>query len=372
MLYSEPHKESPKWSEDDGIIVKRKTNPKEATVEAWGLVDGQPIGKHFHLMVYDDLVTRESVNTPDMIAKVTEAWELSLNLASGEGKKRYIGTRYHFNDTYSQILKRGSGKPRIHPATEDGTPNGNPVYMTKDQLAEKRRDMGSYIFSSQMLLNPLADEAQGFKYEWVRYYENGLTGVGLNKYILVDPANEKKKNSDYSVFWVVGLGSDGNYYLLDVVRDRMNLTERGNILFHLHRKWQPLRVGYEKYSMQSDIDHLLNRQGREHYHFDIVELGGNLAKTDRIRKLIPLFEQGKIYMPNSCFKTNYEGKTEDLISLFIEQEYKAFPVSNHDDMLDCLARICDSKMELLFPMTTEKKDERYKRKPLRTTSWMAR
>ncbi len=57
------------WSEDEGIIVKRRTNPKEATIEAWGLVDGQPIGKHFGLLIYDDVVTPESVTTPDMIAK---------------------------------------------------------------------------------------------------------------------------------------------------------------------------------------------------------------------------------------------------------------------------------------------------------------
>ena len=73
VLYANPSKESPKWSEDDGIIVRRKSNPNEATVEAWGVVDGQPISKHFVGLVYDDVVTRDSVNTPEMIDKTTEA-----------------------------------------------------------------------------------------------------------------------------------------------------------------------------------------------------------------------------------------------------------------------------------------------------------
>lgn len=51
ILWEQPRKEAPKWSEDDGIIVRRAGNPKEATIEAWGLVDGQPTSKHYGLVV---------------------------------------------------------------------------------------------------------------------------------------------------------------------------------------------------------------------------------------------------------------------------------------------------------------------------------
>lgn len=82
ILYTNPKREAPVWSLRNGIMVKRKSNAREATVEGWGLVDGQPISKHFLLRIYEDIVTRESVNTPEMIIKTTEAWELSQNLAS--------------------------------------------------------------------------------------------------------------------------------------------------------------------------------------------------------------------------------------------------------------------------------------------------
>ena len=61
VLYQDPQKQSPKWSEDDGLIVKRKGNPKESTIEAHGLVDGMPTGKHFLIMNYDDVVTEKSI-----------------------------------------------------------------------------------------------------------------------------------------------------------------------------------------------------------------------------------------------------------------------------------------------------------------------
>jgi len=162
ILYTTPRKDSPKWSEDDGLIVRRKSNPKEATVEAHGLVDGQPTSKHFSVLVYDDVVTRESVTTPDMIRKTTDAWALSLNLASDGGKKRYIGTRYHYNDTYKTIMDRKAAKTRIYPATKNGKVDGQPVLIGKDVLVDKRREMGPYVFGCQMLQDPKADEIQGF------------------------------------------------------------------------------------------------------------------------------------------------------------------------------------------------------------------
>lgn len=357
ILYKDPKKEAPKWSEDDGIVVKRKGNPKEQTVEAWGLVDGQPTSKHYRLMVYDDVVTRESVSTPDMILKVTGAWELSRNLAAQGGITRYIGTRYHYFDTYAEMMKRGSAKVRIHTERDE---RGKPVLMSEELLTEKRRDMGPYTYACQMGQNPSADSTQGFKHEWVRQYQNANL-AGLNKYILVDAASgkRKEKDNDYTSMFCVGLGPDKKFLVLDMLRDRLNLAERTRALFEMHKKFIPfggvLGVGYEEYGMQADIQHIKDKQEIENYRFDITELGGPMPKNDRIRRLIPLFEQGRILLSQSCYKTNYEKKTEDLVTVFIEEEYKPFPVMRHDDMLDCLARLEDEAMKsiLAWPIMGE-------------------
>jgi len=44
--WQNPQKESPKWSEDDGLIVKRKGNPRESMREAWGLANGHEGRNH--------------------------------------------------------------------------------------------------------------------------------------------------------------------------------------------------------------------------------------------------------------------------------------------------------------------------------------
>ncbi|MDR1359480.1 MAG: hypothetical protein LBJ82_00725, partial [Deltaproteobacteria bacterium] len=178
------------WSEDDGLVVRREGNRREATVEAWGLVDGQPIGRHFDLLVYDDVVTPESVNTPEMIRKTTDAYKVSLNLVGKNPRIRIIGTRYHAADTYSEIMEKGSVKPRIYPATTDGTFEGEPVLLTREALEAKRRDMGPFIFACQMLQNPLADKAQGFAPEWFRKLPQDAPDASLmNRYIVADPAS---------------------------------------------------------------------------------------------------------------------------------------------------------------------------------------
>lgn len=355
VLWSDPKKQAPKWSEDDGIIVKRKSNPKEATVEAWGVVDGQPTGKHFPRLVYDDVVTKESVTNPDMIAKTTDSLALSYNLGAHGGTKRFVGTRYHFNDTYRTVIDRGTVQVRTYAATEDGTPDGRPVLLDAEALAQKRRDMGSYVFGCQMLQNPRSDETQGFKEEWLRYYDQ-MHAQGLNTYLLVDPANEKRKRSDFTVMWVVGLGPDQNYYLLDGLRDKLNLTQRAAMVIELHRKWKPKQVRYEEYGLQADVQHIKSVQELENYRFDILEVAGQTSKNDRIRRLIPLFEAHRVYLPRTLHRTNYQGQVEDLIEIFKNQEYKAFPVPLHDDMLDALARIEEPTMQLSWPKPGPKRD----------------
>lgn len=347
VLYNNPSGQSPRWSLDEGIIVRRKGVYLEATVEAWGLVDGMPTSRHYTIRVYDDIVTRESVTTPEQIKKVDDCFKLSQFLKARGGSVRVVGTRYHFADQYEKMKASGGWKVR----ERVGVVNNTPVLMTPAELDEFKKivcDGNMYVYNCQMLLNPVAEEAQEFKRSWIRYYRR-LPDTALNLYLFVDPSSgrkEKQSGSDYSVFWLWGLDPLGNYFLVDVIREKLNLLGRWKALKGMMiRHPRILKVYYEQYGMQADVEYHFEKMKIEGFYFTIDELGGKLTKEDRIRKLIPLFEEGKVYLP----EVYVSDSGRDLIKEFIEEEYCLFPFAPHDDMLDAASRIRDEKCEAFHP-----------------------
>jgi hypothetical protein len=309
-LYENPRGTGPvgrptKWSLTRGITVKRKGKPKEATIEAHGLIDGQPTGRHFKLHVYDDVVTQDFIGE-DQLRKTAERFELADNLGTRHGVRKWIaGTRYHFADVYGVILEKGSAKPRIHPATEDGTLSGRPVLLTPEDWGRRKRDQGIKVLSAQMLLNPIAAGVATFETKWFTSYD--VIPSPLNIYMLVDPSKGKGQRSDRTAIAVIGIDQSGIKYLLDGYCHRMTLSERWERIKELKRKWeshpgvQMVRVGYEQYGMVDDIRVMEEQMLRERNRFEIEELAtpetGGHSKRDRIERLEPDIRGGRFRFP---------------------------------------------------------------------------
>jgi hypothetical protein len=392
VCWLKPASEAPVWSTKE-FTVRRRSNPKEATMEAHGLVDGQPTSRHFGLLLYDDVVTRESVTTPEQIRKTTEAWELSDNLGSGTRRKWMIGTRYHFGDTYGDIIARGVVMERRYAATDNGRAEGKPVLLTQDEWDKKRRTQLSTL-AAQMLQNPLSGKERTFEPTWLTRWE--IRPSILNVYIMADPSRGRTSNSDRTAIAVIGIDNRGNKYLLDGFCHRMKLSERWDSLKHLHKKWQAmpgvglLKVGYERFGQQSDDEYFQERMQAENYHFAIEELawpreGGN-SKQHRVERLQPDVQYGAFLLPSvisnagqDCTwsvnaesgsmeyrplqgdsaiakrlkergqahlsaapikRKDEQGKAYDLTAELIS-EMLFFPFAQHDDLIDAVSRIYD-------------------------------
>lgn len=397
IFWADPKREAPGWSEEKGLIVRRKTNPKEATIEAHGLVDGQPTGAHFSLRIYDDVVTLESVNTPEQVKKTTEAWELSDNLgARGEdGKLRawHVGTRYSFADSYNDMIERDALKVRVHPATDNGLPDGKPVFLSPEAWAEKKRKQGPATIACQMLLNPAAGNEAMFRKEWLQFID--IRPSTLNVYIMVDPAHSKKKGSDNTAMAVIGVDAANNKYLLDGFRHKMGLKERWENLRGLRRVWlaqpgvQMVKVGYERYGMQADLEYFEEKMKAEGDAFEIHELNwtsdGAQAKDDRVQRLQPDFAAKKFYLAMVCQRRDdagnmvpyetanqrkvreggqafriftpvrrkdHENNVYSLNKGFLD-EYLTYPFSAKKDLIDAASRLYD--MEPVVPIIIDEK-----------------
>lgn len=408
VLYDAPAKQSPRWSIDGGIVVKRTTNPKEGTVEAWGLVDAQPTSKHFGLRVYDDVVVPKSVTNPEMIKKTTERWQLSDNLGGGKFRRWHIGTRYSFADTYGWIFEQGILTPRIYAATDNGKLDGKPVFVTPERWAEIKQTQRSTV-SAQMLQNPMAGNENMFMPTWFRSYQ--VRPETLNVYIMGDPSKGNSATSDRTAIAVIGIDQHGNKYLLDGVRHRMKMSERWFHLKNLHKKWtktpgvQMVRVGWERYGQQTDDEYFQEKMRLENYSFEVVELAwpkdGKKSKAQRVERLEPDFRNSKFFLPalireigkgdclwsidtnmshlvttplpigklpkqmaaytnagrhhlvaKSIVRKDEDGQLYDLSRCLIE-EMMFFPFAPKDDLVDVTSRIYD--MEPLAPSAHEDK-----------------
>jgi hypothetical protein len=394
VLWENPKKDAPSWSLAGGLVVRRTTNPKEKTLEGYGLIDGMPTGGHWELRIYDDLITERHVTNPEMVKKSTEMWELSDNLGAKGNRKWHIGTRYSFADTYGTILERKILKPRIYAATDNGQMDGKPVFRDLAWWETKKKVQRSSL-AAQMLQNPLAGSENTFRPEWLRPWETRPSTLVV--YIMCDPSKGRTSSSDRTAIAVVGIDSGGNKYLLDGMRHRMSLSERWAAIKMFWHKWtkergvQHVSVGYERYGQQTDDEYFQERMMIENISIPMEELAwpreGGASKKDRVGRLEPDFRLGRFYLPaivyepgmGDCYwqadttkghivtrpvrdltsamqtmkrtgqdhrnakairRLDEDGKIYDVTRALME-EMLFFPFSPKDDLVDALSRVFD-------------------------------
>jgi PBSX family phage terminase large subunit len=166
----------------------------------------------------------------------------------------------------------------------------------------------------------------------------------MNKYIIVDPARTKNENSDYTSMILVGLNHDNHRYVLDMVRDKLNLSERWEAMRRMHIKWKPQNVYYKKTGAEAEIEAFQLFMHDSQYRFKItslVESANAESKVGRIRRIIPDLQSGRWLFPKTAYKLTWDGNDTDQMAQFITQEVMSFPYAKHDDMLDALSGAYD-------------------------------
>lgn len=346
------------------------------------------VGSGGNYLILDD-PNKPDEALSDTIRKGTNDWVDNTFLSRMDdrttGRVILVQQRVHENDVTGHLLDKGGYTLVKLPAEAYHPINiniGRKTYkmekgdflhearLPRQVLDEALIDLGEYSYAGQYLQEPTPPGGGLFKIAKIKYYDQeNFDFTHANGFILCDPAgignigksNNKSKKSDWTAFMVVALADDQNYYLVDIVRDKLNPTERVNRLVDLHREWsahfmKPLKVGYESYALQSDLHYIEQRQKDESYNFPLIPLGGKLAKENRIARLIPDLENQRWYFPHKISYQDSSHRTFDLVAEMIRGEMLTFPVSKHDDCIDALSRIYDEEMYAKFPAPRKQKD----------------
>lgn len=348
ILYEKPQSQAPKWSEEAGIVVKRRGTYPESTIEAWGLVDNLPTSKHFTIQLFDDIVNDETVNSPDQIRKCEDSMRMAFLLMAEDVKRRVAGTIYDFGDPNHKLKNDATWYVSCYSWKDE---EGNFVLLDEEKAGELTHDLTDWQISCQMELNPIVFSEKKFDLKWLKFHK-GKVPEGCNRYILVDPAWTKSATSDYTVMMVVDCDNQRNYLVRDMIRDRMGMAERWEALRGLLSKWDDvMTIYYGKRGAEQDLEYFEEKSKEEGIPLRITPLVETKNKHAEIEKLKPLFRDGRIWLPEVCWYTDIKGIRHNLTEEFIQDEYLAFPRSVHDDMLNVLAFLRHKDVRIFFPKT---------------------
>lgn len=315
----------------------------EASVEIAGLTTDMT-GRHYDYIKNDDLVTRDSVTNESMIQKTREFKSLQRFLFNQPewGVTDNIGTIYHFNDLWCELDKRDIMKVKM--PIWDNRDDMNIVFknrFTREGVLQIKNEINDYEFSCQYELNPIPPESQTFRPQWLErlgfwYTSNEISEIPMNIKIFIDPANSRRKKSDYTAWFVLGVDDKGTKYLLDIGRDKLAPEDRTNLACDLCELWKVHCIYYETIGFQDTDRYIIDRKMRERKWYIRVEeiKASSVSKEDRIKGLQPLYERGDIRWPKEIWRySTYHEKRENMIEA-LRDEMMMFPKCIHDDMLD--------------------------------------
>lgn len=324
--------QSEHWNQDE-CTVKQRNQILDAPTFATTGIEKEQTSQHYDLIIHDDIVARENVSTPEQRQKVKTYYRDSLDLLEPTGTMVVIGTRWHQDDLYSDLLEDPNFDKMIRTCYTDDTRTAvwYPQKFTLEYLEKLRTSKGSYEFASQYLNNPIDQEAADFKSDWIKTYDP-KTSLPTHLYCTVDPALSLSRDADYSALVVCGQYADRRIRVVDRLRARFVPSDLVDAIFKMVEKWNLHRIGVETFAFQRTLKYDLQRQQRERgVFFSIDELGRRhtgrgeavLSKEARIRRLQPYFEQGLVEIRPDM---------QDLVD-----EILAFPRGKHDDLIDALS-----------------------------------
>lgn len=194
----------------------------------------------------------------------------------------------------------------------------HPARYGVDQADEDRDVLGSYIFAARHQQRPMPAEGGRIKYKWFQRYKQP-PAIPVRVVQSWDTAQKAKAINDP---WVCTTWAEwnGNYYLLDCFRQRMEFPQGLSAVKSLAAKWKPNAVLVEDKSSGQSVLQQLRQEG---FSFNLIGTNPVADKQTRMDAETPAIEAGRVFLPESAqWLAEYE------------MELCLFPNNEHDDQVD--------------------------------------
>ena len=184
-----------------------------------------------------------------------------------------------------------------------------------------RREIGSYNFESQYQQSPLPVEGGYIKRDWIQYYDQAELPERFTITVQSwDTASKSGELNDFTVCTTWGY-REGKYYLLDVVRLRLNFPDLKREFKRCHDKYRPRKVLIEEKS--SGIALIQEVKGQGITGIEAIKAPPGNDKVMRLVAQTAKFEARLVLIPRD---TSW---TEEYV-----RELTGFPGTRFDDQVD--------------------------------------
>jgi len=331
-----------KWT-DVEIIVDRDQKLKDATVATVG-AGSAIIGRRADVIICDDIVDEDNAKTEHQRESLsTWFYKVLLPVLDPGGKLVVIGTRWHYKDLYSDLLKKSyihdysqkRGKELILEGIEEAEWHSYyfkaimddntvlwPERYDRTRLDKLKKDMGTIIFNTQYQNDPSGIEGILLKTEWLKYYDKAPEDLQIVQGI--DLAISERKEADFFVICTIGRDENNNIFVLSFFKAKLDFPSQLKAIETNYSAFHPQKIAIESNAYQRALTQWL----RVGTNLPIVEVKTVKDKVSRMLALSPHFENGRIKIRKDM---------QDFIAEFIQ-----FPKGPHDDMLDALAFAVDT------------------------------
>lgn len=298
-------------------------------------VGGSITGKGCDILIIDDPIKNRQEANSETVRKKIYDWYSSTAYTrlSPIGGVIMMCTRWHLDDLIGKVLSDKNQKPFhviSYPAiAEHDEPHRkqgealHPERFSLEILNEIKSTLSTADWLSLYQQKPVPEGGAIFETSKIRYYDETSEPKRFDQIVgSWDMTFKENKTSDFVVGQLWGRkGAD--FYLLDMVRDRMDFVKTLKVFINFANKHKNCNCWLvEDKANGTAIISTLKK-----YISGIIPITPKESKQERAYAITPYLEAGNIFFPKN------QNFTKDL-----EEEMLQFPAGAHDDTVDSMTQ----------------------------------